>query len=65
MADPAIPATTIIAVVHAAGATLGIQSVEGTYEATDPLGLSPSQGNSVVCDYIPASGQWMISAIIV
>lgn len=58
------PTTTMGAVVSVNGAVCGIAYGGQIFEATDPQGLVPSVGVTVLADYLPSARQWVIVAIV-
>lgn len=61
--------TTAFGVVTSApvGGPFGIAIQAGggqIYEAQDPLGLAPVVTNTVLADWLPSGGQWVIVAIV-
>lgn len=64
--DIKIPTTTIFGVIVSAGpgGILGIANEGEIFEAADLLGLTPVVGDTVLADYLPSSGQWIVVAIV-
>jgi len=66
MTDVLIPTTTIFGVIVSSdpGGILGIANEGEIFEAADLLGLAPVVGDTVLADYLPSSGQWIVVAIV-
>ncbi len=57
--------TTIMAVAtYANPPVYGIAASGQVYEATDPNGIAPAVGDSILADYLPSARQWVIVAIL-
>ena len=58
------PTTTFGIIVSAAAPVYGLAHMGQIFEANDLLSIAPAVGNTVLADYIPASRQWIIVAIV-
>ena len=60
------PSTTIATITYAAaaGGNYGVAYGGQIYEAVDPLELEPAVADTVLIDYLPSAGQWVIVAIV-
>ena len=59
------PTTTFGVVVSVAGTVCGIAYQGEIFEAADTMDVGPAVGDTVLADYLPATMQWIIVAIVV
>ena len=58
------PSTTMGVVTLVDAGTIGIAREGVVFEAVDIYSLGVAVGDTVLADYLPSSGQWIIVAIV-
>lgn len=56
--------TTVFGIIVTAAAPYGIAVQGQVYEAADPLAFAPTTGDTVLADWLPSAGQYVIVGVV-